>query len=539
MSVRLETPVEPASAGMPPRASSGWAALAGVVSFVAWAGAAEAAAVVTGPGGSPLLAVGSAVIDLAPAAAKDTMVGLFGTGDKVALGVLMAVVLVVVTGLAGVAEQRRPPLGRVVFGVGGAVAVAAVLTRAGSGSLDAAPAVIGTVVAVVVLPGLLRRLGRWRLSTAPGWAAATEPTPPLGGAPVERRSFLTAIGLTSAVAVVVGAGARVINAGRADVAALRDGIALPEAAVTAEPVPAGASLDVPGITPYVTSNEDFYRIDTALRVPSIDPAEWSLRIHGLVENEIVVSFDELLALPLEEHLATLSCVSNEVGGDLIGTALWLGHPIRTLLARAVPTAGADMVLSTSEDGFTAGTPLDVLTDEGTDALLAVGMNGQPLPQEHGFPVRMVVPGLFGYVSATKWVVDLEVTRFADAEGYWTPRGWDALGPVKLESRVDVPAPGTSVDAGTVPIAGVAWHPHTGVSRVEVQIDDEPWVDAELADSVSADTWVQWVHRWEATSGRHTVRVRATGADGEVQREARMAPAPNGAEGWDEHQVTVR
>ena len=539
MSVRLETPVEPVSAGMPPRASSGWAALAGVVSFVAWLAAAEAAAVVTGPGGSPLLAVGSAVIDLAPAAAKDAMVGLFGTGDKVALGVLMAVVLVVVTGLAGVAEQRRPPLGRVVFGIGGALAVAAVLTRAGSGSLDAAPAVIGTVVSVVVLPGLLRRLWRWRLSTAPGWAAATEPRPPLGGAAVERRSFLQAMGLTSAVAVVVGAGARVINAGRADVAALRDGITLPRAAAPADPVPAGASLDVAGLTPYVTPNADFYRIDTALRVPSIDPAEWSLRVHGLVENEVVISFDELLALPLEEHVATLSCVSNDVGGDLIGTALWLGWPIRELLARAVPTSGADMVLSTSEDGFTAGTPLDVLTDEATDALLAVGMNGQPLPQEHGFPVRMVVPGLFGYVSATKWVVDLEVTRFADAEGYWTPRGWDALGPVKLESRIDVPASGASVDAGTVAVAGVAWHPHTGVAGVEVQVDDDPWVAAELAESVSADTWVQWVHRWEATSGRHTLRVRATGADGEVQREARMAPAPNGAEGWDEHQVTVR
>nr|BFF14258.1 hypothetical protein GCM10025699_55610 [Microbacterium flavescens] len=228
-----------------------------------------------------------------------------------------------------------------------------------------------------------------------------------------------------------------------------------------------------------------------------------------------------------------------MGGDLIGTALWLGHPIRTLLGRAGPAADADMVLSTSSDGFTAGTPLDVLLDDGTDAILAVGMNGEPLPQQHGFPVRMVVPGLFGYVSATKWVVDLEVTRFADAEGYWTPRGWDALGPVKLESRIDTPKAGASVDAGTVPIAGVAWHPHTGVSRVEVRIDGGEWVEAELADSVSADTWVQWVHRWDAASGDHTVQVRATGADGVTQSESPLPPAPNGAEGWDEHTFSVR
>ena len=539
MSVRLESPPRPAGVGMTTRASSAWAALAGVVSVAAFLASAEAAAWVTGAGGSPLFGVGSAAIDLAPAAVKNLMVSLFGTGDKVALFVLMGVLLVAITAGAGVLEHRRPPGGKIVFGIGGVVALVAVLTRADSTSLDGAPTAVGTVVSLVVLSALMTRLHRWEASTEPGWAAATVPEPPLRGPGLERRGFLVMAIAVGAASVVVGTGARLVNATRANVGALRDALTLPAPAQAAPAVPAGASLDVEGITPYVTPNADFYRIDTALQVPSIDPAEWSLRIHGLVDREIEISFDELLALPLEEHYATLSCVSNEVGGDLIGTALWLGYPIRALLERAGPQSGADMVLSTSSDGFTAGTPLSVLVDDGTDAILAVGMNGEPLPQQHGFPVRMVVPGLFGYVSATKWVVDLEVTRFADTEGYWTPRGWDALGPVKLESRIDTPKAGASVDAGRVPIAGVAWHPHTGVSGVEVRIDGGAWVAAELAESVSADTWVQWVHRWDATPGDHTVQVRATGADGVTQSETPLPPAPNGAEGWDEHTITVR
>ena len=539
MSVRLESPSTSAPVGMSTRASSRWAALAGVVSMAAFLASAEVVALVTGAGGSPLFGVGSAVVDLAPRGAKDLMVSLFGTGDKIALFVLMGVIVVLVTAAAGVGELRRPPVGKIVFGLGGVLALVAVLTRADSRSVDGAPSAVGTVVALLVLTSLTRKLSRWRATTTTGWAAATEPSPPLQGTPVERRSFLLVAGLVGGLSVVLGAAARAFNATRANVAELRRGLTLPAPAEPAEAVPAGASLDVDGITPYVTANDDFYRIDTALQVPSIDPADWSLRIHGLVDEEVLLTWDDLLALPMVEHHATLSCVSNEVGGTLIGTALWLGHPIRTLLARAGVQPGADMVLSRSIDGFTAGTPLDVLVDEGTQALVAVGMNGEPLPQEHGFPARLVVPGLFGYVSATKWVTELEVTRFADAEGYWTPRGWDALGPVKLESRIDVPRDGATVDAGTVVVAGVAWEPHTGVSKVEVQVDDGGWAEAELAESVSADTWVQWVYRWEATSGRHSLRVRATAADGVVQSERELPPAPNGAEGWDQHGVDVR
>ena len=250
-----------------------------------------------------------------------------------------------------------------------------------------------------------------------------------------------------------------------------------------------------------------------------------------------ITFADLLALPLQERYITLACVSQDIGGGLIGNALWLGYPIRDLLARAVPTAGADMVLSTSVDGFTASTPLTVLQDPGTDALLAVGMNGAPLPLDHGFPVRMVVPGLYGYVSATKWVTELKVTTFADDLAYWSTRGWTERGPIKLSSRIDTPRRGFEVQPGTVPIAGIAWAQHTGIRAVDVQIDDGPWQPAELAAPVSTDTWIQWVYQWEATSGTHRVTARATDADGLVQTAEIRPPAPDGATGL--HSISVR
>jgi len=257
----------------------------------------------------------------------------------------------------------------------------------------------------------------------------------------------------------------------------------------------------------------------------------------MVDHEVTLSWDELLALPLEESVTTLACVSNEVGGNLIGNAVWLGYPIRELLARANPSADADMVLSRSVDGFTASTPLAVLQDD-RNAILAVGMNGEPLPAQHGFPVRMVVPGLYGYVSATKWVVDLEVTRFDAASAYWTDRGWSAKGPIKLQSRIDVPRGGQQLTAGTITVAGVAWHQHVGIAAVDVQVDDGPWQPATLAEAISIDTWVQWRFDWEAESGTHTLRVRATDADGEVQTSDMQGVVPDGATGLDERSVTV-
>ncbi|MBC7763884.1 MAG: molybdopterin-dependent oxidoreductase [Candidatus Saccharibacteria bacterium] len=515
--------------GLKTRAIRGWAAFTGVVSAAVVLGVAEVLSLFVGAAGSPLFAVGSLVIDLAPAGVKEFVIAIFGTGDKAALLSLMGVLIVVISAAAGVLESRRPPFGVIVLGIGGLVALIAVVTRAGSTGFDGIATVLGAVAGVVVLRLSIERLGRWQRAT--GIRSG-----PVAGPSLERRGFLTLAIVAGAASVVAGTGARLINATSDKIAAIRTKLTLPKAAVAADPMPAGATIDVPGISPFVTPNAQFYRIDTALQVPSIDPDKWVLKITGMVENEVSLTFAALMAKPLEEHLATLTCVSNEVGGDLIGTALWLGYPIRDLLAKAMPKAGADMVLSTSVDGFTAGTPLSVLQDAGTNALLAVGMNGEALPLEHGFPVRMVVPGLYGYVSATKWVVELKVTKFSEDQGYWTPRGWDAKGPIKLASRIDTPLSGASVAAGTVAIAGVAWEQHVGVKSVEVRVDNGPWAQATLADSISADTWRQWVYRWPATAGSHKIQVRATDASGSTQRQALQPPAPNGSEGW--HSITV-
>jgi len=509
--------------------SARWlAALAGVVSAIVVLGVAELCSLITGNAGSPIFAVGSLVIDLAPPGAKDLMISLFGTADKAVLLTLLGIIIVAGSAGAGILELRRSPFGVVVFGVASLIALIAVLTRAGATGMDGVPTIIGAVAGVVVLRIAIQRLTVWRSAPVDGAAAA-----------VARRRFLTITIVAGAAALLAGTGARIKNSGSTVISEARKALKLPAPAVASPPVPAGAQLDVAGISPYITPNKDFYRIDTALVVPNVDADTWTLKVTGMVENEIEISFAELLKKPLTEHILTLACVSNDVGGDLIGNARWLGWPIRDLLALAKPMPGADMVLSTSVDGFTAGTPLDVLQDQNTDALLAVGMNGTALPVEHGYPVRMVVPGLYGYVSATKWVAKLEVTQFAKAQGYWTPRGWDALGPVKLESRIDTPKDGARLSSGkTIPIAGVAWCQHIGVKQVEVRVDDGDWNVATLADSVSADTWRQWVYPWEPTAGNHTVTVRATDAEGNVQTQKYAPPAPNGATGWDSVEVTV-
>jgi len=375
----------------------------------------------------------------------------------------------------------------------------------------------------------------------PGGPAPGGPAP--GGVPLEssdpesRRRFLTGAGTLLGVAAVAGLGGRWL-AGRRGVSAAREAVVLPAPASPAPAVPAGADLSLTQLAPYVTSNFGFYRIDTALVVPQVDPDTWRLRIHGRVRNPMTLSFADLLARPMVERYITLACVSNEVGGDLVGNARWLGVPIRDLLDEAEPEEGADQVVGRSVDGWTCGTPTAVLRD-GRDALLAVGMNGEPLPVEHGFPVRMVVPGLYGYVSACKWVTELELTSFADFDAYWVPRGWSPQGPIKTQSRIDVPRARNRLTAGPVTVAGVAWAQHRGIRRVEVRVDDGPWREAELAPAVSVDTWVQWSWRWEATPGEHRLQVRATDATGDTQTEWRQDVVPDGATGWHEVRVKVR
>ncbi|CAH0206092.1 molybdopterin-dependent oxidoreductase [Microbacterium sp. Bi128] len=503
------------------------AAVAGVSATALGAGLGELAAAVVAPSASPFAVIGGGMIDIAPTWAKDLAISWFGTADKAALLVGIAILLLAVAAVAGVVERRRPPWGRVVLAALGGVGAIVSMTRADAGILSPVPSLVAGVAAAVGGAVLIARLPRPLPTDPPARPAAEGPS---------RRSVLVLSGVAVVGGVLAALGSAAMRGGAQATSAIRAALRLPTPAVTAT-VPAAAELGIPGLSPVITPAADFYRIDTALVVPQIDPSEWSLRIHGLVEEEVVLRWDDLVALPQRETVATLVCVSNAVGGSLIGTARWLGVPIRDLLARARPTPDADMVLSHSIDGFTASTPLEALTDE-REALLAIGMNGEPLPIEHGFPVRMVVPGLYGYVSATKWVTELEVTQYARAEGYWTSRGWSARGPVKLASRIDVPRAGARVDAGPVTIAGVAWQTHVGVSGVEVQIDDGPWQPATLASAISSDTWVQWSLPWDATSGPHTIRCRATSTEGDTQTPAHAAPAPNGATGWHELPVTV-
>ena len=504
------------------------AGIGGIAAVAAGAGIGELVGALVAPESRPFAVVGGALIDLAPGWAKDAAIALFGTADKIALLIGIGIVAIGLAFLTGWLQARRPPWGVVLvaaIGVGGAIIA---MTRAGAGGLAWVPSAAAGGIGAVVLWGLIRML---RPEQSAGSSAARADEAP------SRRAFFawTGVAVATGVFATIAAGAR--RAGGAAVEAVRSALRLPAPATPAPPVPAGAELDIPGLASVVTPNDQFYRIDTAIIVPEVDPADWSLRIYGMVENEVVLTWDELLALPLGESWTTLACVSNEVGGTLIGNAKWLGHPIRSLLERARPTADADMVLSRSIDGFTASTPLEVLTDD-RDAILAIGMNDDPLPLEHGFPVRMVVPGLYGYVSATKWVVELEVTRFDLARAYWTDRGWSERGPIKLESRIDVPRKAQGLKAGDTVIAGVAWQQHVGISGVQVQIDEGEWQDARLAAAISDDTWVQWSMPWNAKVGDHLLRCRAVSATGEIQTSERAQPAPDGASGWHERYITV-
>ncbi|HEY7276848.1 MAG TPA: molybdopterin-dependent oxidoreductase [Trebonia sp.] len=380
--------------------------------------------------------------------------------------------------------------------------------------------------------------GSWARGTEPFRAGPPVASPPRGGqaGPPARRPFLVAAGVTAAAAAIGEVGGRSL-ATRKNVSLAQQALRFPKAAQPVAPLPRGVNLPVPGISPFITPNGQFYRVDTALLIPQVDPSNWKLRIHGMVAREITITFDELLRRPLIEDYLTLCCVSNPVGGPYIGNAKWLGASLAALIREARPKSGADQLLATSADGFTSGSPLSVILD-GRDALLAVAMNGAALPTAHGFPARLVVPGLYGYVSACKWVVDLEVTTFAAAQAYWVPRGWSQMGPVKTESRIDVPTDGASVKAGKVAVAGVAWAQHKGIDAVEARVDHGPWHPATLAAVPGIDTWQQWVWEWDATPGTHLVEARATDKTGYTQTSVTADVAPNGASGYPATQVTV-
>lgn len=496
--------------------------LAGLIAVGAGLAAGELTAAAVSSYASPFYAVGSFLVDRAPAPVREFAIDTFGTNDKPVLLWGIAAAVLVLSIVAGIVERRRVPIGSALIVLFGMFGVMAALHRPTSDMWYAAPSLVSMIVGLLVLRGLRGFL----------WSREGEGTEkPQSDADrgLSRRQFGVAAGAIAAMSVA-GAfiGRQVSTMG--DVLADRKRIRLPRPANVAAPIPAGANVEIEGITPFLTDNAAFYRIDTALQVPKLTTGEWQLKIHGMVDNELTLDWDDLMSMEAQERIITLTCVSNEVGGNLAGTARWIGYPIKKLLERAGVQGDADMLLSTSVDGWTSGTPIEALAD-GRDAMLVIGMNGEPLPLEHGYPVRQVVPGLYGFVSACKWVVDWEITRFDKAQAYWTKRNWAVKAPIKTASRIDRPAGLSRHPVGDVVIAGTAWAQRRGIAKVEVRVDNGSWNTATLAPEFTNDTWRQWFWTWPATEGQHTVYCRATDATGEVQPQERVAPIPDGATGW--------
>jgi DMSO/TMAO reductase YedYZ molybdopterin-dependent catalytic subunit len=479
---------------------------------------------------SPTVALGEAIIKLTPGPVAEWFIHLVGRNDKPLLITGIFVGLAICGALLGLLAARNRYAAYLLLLALGAVGFWAERYQHGSTLLDTAPALVAPLVAIPLLG--------WLLDARPADAEPEvaedliEPVPASGA--YSRRTFLMRSALVVGGSLVVAAAGRVLSRTRAAVENARESLRLP---LVSARVPAGVSVDVPGVSDWETPVDSFYRIDTSLSPPLIEPNDWQLRIHGMVDREIVLNYQDLLRRGLTDAWITLNCVSNPVGGPLIGNARWSGVRIADLLAEAGVQSGADAVLSTSKDGWTSGTPIEVLTDD-RNALLAVAIDGQPLPIEHGFPVRMIVPGLYGFVSATKWVVDLNVSRFADFTAYWTARGWSPQAPVKTSSRIDVPDSGSSVNAGQVAIGGVAWAQHRGIDAVEVQVDGGAWAPATLAAEPTIDSWVQWRYEWDAPEGDHTIAVRATDGTGAIQSGRDVGVVPNGAEGYDTISIHV-
>ncbi|ANY10293.1 molybdopterin-binding protein [Pseudonocardia sp. HH130630-07] len=485
------------------------------------------------PASSPFVAVGDAAVRLSPQPVVEFAKSAFGTADKPVLLAGIAVVLLVAGAAAGLTARRRPAPGTAVVAALGLLALAAVLTGPVVQPVDPVAPLASLVVGVLV-QRLLHRLAR----------RAAAPAPAGHGAPrVERRTVLA--GASAAVvagSLAAGGVGAALASGAGAVTASRDALTRRLAAAPlverAPAVPASAGFPELGTVPFVTPNADFYRIDVALQLPTVRAEDWSLRIHGRVGREVTLTMDDLLARPLVERLITMTCVSNTVGGNLVSTARFVGVELAPLLSELGVDPGADQIVSTSRDGWTAGTPTATVLEPGRGALLAIGMNGEALPAEHGFPVRMVVPGLYGFVSATKWLSEIELTTFADRSVYWRDRGWAERAPIKTQCRIDAPAGFAQMPSGRVQVAGVAWAQPVGVTGVEVRADDGPWVRAELATEVNANTWRMWRAELDLGPGNHMVVARATDRRGLTQTDVRVEPIPDGATGWPSVLFTV-
>ncbi|WAC94220.1 molybdopterin-dependent oxidoreductase [Mycobacterium sp. Aquia_213] len=499
--------------------------IAGVSAAAVSLGVAELVSIPFGARANPRGAIGSVVVDLTPGPVKEWAIQTLGSLDKIFLAIVVLVVIATIAAIAGGFETRRRPVGSAVIAAAGVLGCTAVLSRQGATALDTIPTIVGAVCGVATLRLLARQF--WPDRTGP--ADEDEPD--------ARRRTLIVFGLLG-FGVASGVVGAVITRLVHSVAADRNAVTLPTPRTPAPPIPADVQPNGVALPSFITPSTDFYRVDTALSVPQLSHGDWRLRIHGMVNREATYRFDDLAHFDVVEMVTTLTCVSNPVGGRLISTGVWTGYRLADLLAAAGVHADADMVLSTSIDGFTAGTPVEALTD-GRAALLAVGLNGQPLPIEHGYPARLVVPGLYGYVSATKWVVDMELTRFDKAKAYWTRFGWAARAPIKTESRIDVPKDGQQLPGGPVVFGGVAWAQNRGVRAVEVRNDEGGWQPAELGASYSNETWRLWSFPWQAkTPGKHTITVRATDNTGATQTADQVGSIPDGATGWHTVDFTV-
>ena len=502
--------------------------IAGFAAAAVALGVAQLVGIPFGARADARTAIGSVAVDLTPGPIKEWAIQTLGSLDKVFLAVVVLVVIAAIAAIAGTLETRRRPLGSAAIAAAGVLGCVAVLSRPGATALDTIPTVVGAACGVAAL-----RLLTHRFRPGPGDPedSADHDEPDAG----RRRLIVFGLLGFGVVSGVVGA---VITRLVHSVAAERNTFALPRPRTSAPPIPPEVQPKGVALPSFVTASAEFYRVDTALIVPQLSHGDWRLHIHGMVDREATYSFDDLARFDLVETVTTLTCVSNPVGGKLISTGIWTGYRVADLLAAAGVHADADMMLSTSIDGFTAGTPVDALTD-GRAALLAVGLNGQPLPIEHGYPARLVVPGLYGYVSATKWVVEMELTRFDRAQAYWTRQGWAPRAPIKTESRIDVPKGGQKVPMGPVVFGGVAWAQNRGVRAVEVRIDDGVWQPAQQGASYSNETWRLWSFPWEAKSpGKHAITVRATDNTGAVQTADRVGAVPDGATGWHTVDFTV-
>src|SRR5579875_642593 len=499
-------------------------ALAGLLAGAVAVGVGQFVASLGAQNSSPVIAVGDSAVGLAPPAVKDFAINEFGSDDKLALLFGIYVLLGLYAVLVGLAGARRLRYGLAGLAAFTGVGLLAVTTRPGANAGWLLPILFAAAASTVTLVLLLRNI-----PGSPPARTGEGAVPTSAEIDRQRRWFLRTSGVAVVVTVAGGLAGRILAERGAVTAAIKH-LRLPRPKTAAPPLPAGTNLDIPGLSPFVTPNPAFYLVDIELVLPQVPPDSWQLRIHGMVEREIVINFDELLRRPLAEAWITLCCVSDPVGGPYISNAKWLGASLAGLIREARPRAGADQILSTSVDGYTCGTPVQTVLD-GRNALLAVAMNGQALPVAHGFPARMVVPGLYGYVSATKWVTDLKLTTFSAETAYWAQRGWSQQAVIKTESRIDVPSGNKTLRAGKNPIAGVAWAQHRGIDAVQVRVDGGVWQEARLAAVPGIDTWRQWVLEWDATPGSHVIEARATDATGYTQTPVEESTVPNGATGY--------